>query len=567
METRQVMTFQTDTISGKPDPTRVVDGNHTRKIEGVYHRGNQVKLLLRLNEENSSVGICHIVAANGYDQTTVEAYEQSPEPRHIVISRKDEVSHLRKPQDFEYDIIAYQRPIPGKFYAQLPETIIVGRYKRDNVPVMGCFTRTMLREAFGKRTVDAEIDKKVEKAGQLPIPKPSRQRRRKDENLKIKREPREQCDLDRKIKIPDPVKEEVEVEVEVEAEVKKEIVDHLPDIFPSVGSSLVGTEQGTRRASSTLESLPSEILDIILDYVLDPDLPSHAVNSCESIRTEEVPETRTPNFPGILTTSQILKEQTLDWFFNRTLTIRAKCWPFHPPRNFGDQKLPATLIRQARKVRLDLSGLSYFQLTKPHPVITQLVNIINGGHAWNSLTLFVPPHYESLPTIARNPQVETLLGPLVAAVESQTNIIWDPTDFDGETQPSLTPLTIAVLHGNEELVDFILKHPVQVDDDRLGELTALQIAIQQDNVGVVQRLLWTDKVDINRKDQISNTPVHVAVFENNERILRLLLHTGKADIRVQNVSGETPLKMAQVQGKATMVKLLRDAIANGQAFG
>ena len=139
-----------------------------------------------------------------------------------------------------------------------------------------------------------------------------------------------------------------------------------------------------------------------------------------------------------------------------------------------------------------------------------------------------------------------------------------------------TPLEHAIINGNQDTIDLLLKHRVDVNTmDKFNETplykalfgkhnaiaesllkhgaevnirgkyknkTPLECAIMGDNQKGVDMLLEYG-ADVNTKDQFNRSPLHFAVNKEDNAITECLLKHG-AELNVENSEGETPLQCA-----------------------
>ncbi|KPM38335.1 hypothetical protein AK830_g8228 [Neonectria ditissima] len=77
-------------------------------------------------------------------------------------------------------------------------------------------------------------------------------------------------------------------------------------------------------------------------------------------------------------------------------------------------------------------------------------------------------------------------------------------------------------------------------------------------VGVVKRLLDTNKDEVDLTNTDGDTALHWAADSGYEAVVRILLETGQFDVNCKNKHGQTPLSFAVEDGSVTVVKLLLD---------
>jgi len=133
----------------------------------------------------------------------------------------------------------------------------------------------------------------------------------------------------------------------------------------------------------------------------------------------------------------------------------------------------------------------------------------------------------------------------------------------------LTPLHLATVGNHVAVVELLLESAeLDVNKAEKGGRTALFMAAEAGNAAVVALLLKTGRgVDVNVAKEGGWTSLHVAAEHNHAAVLRLLLAgtgTGTADtapkininVNALATSGITPLIMATAKGHVAAVALL-----------
>ncbi len=121
-----------------------------------------------------------------------------------------------------------------------------------------------------------------------------------------------------------------------------------------------------------------------------------------------------------------------------------------------------------------------------------------------------------------------------------------------------TPLIVAAMEGQLAAVQVLLAAD-GIDVDATGypfEYTALYHAAKKGHDVVVQTLLDTGKVDVNKLTFFGTTPLHEAAMEGRESVVRILLATGQAHVNAQDKYGRTPLTEAILAGCTGVVQVL-----------
>ena len=133
-------------------------------------------------------------------------------------------------------------------------------------------------------------------------------------------------------------------------------------------------------------------------------------------------------------------------------------------------------------------------------------------------------------------------------------------NVNATTVPGSTPLSIAVMYGNEALVKLLLdsgKFDVNLKNNNGS--TALMQAAYNRQEAIVKLLLDSGKVEVNSKDHDGFTALAVAAYIGHEAIVKLLLDSDKVDVNAKYHSDTTALSWAAKNGREAIVKLLLDS--------
>jgi len=118
----------------------------------------------------------------------------------------------------------------------------------------------------------------------------------------------------------------------------------------------------------------------------------------------------------------------------------------------------------------------------------------------------------------------------------------------------ITSLAAAVSSNNHQVVDLLLKHGAEANDER-GRRTALETAAKLNNISITQLLLWA-KADPKAGDSII-----LAVENQNIELISMLLQAG-ADIDKIDSEGRNELSAAAEKNDSNLVKYLLGLGAN-----
>jgi len=111
----------------------------------------------------------------------------------------------------------------------------------------------------------------------------------------------------------------------------------------------------------------------------------------------------------------------------------------------------------------------------------------------------------------------------------------------------LTPLHIAAMYGNLELVDLLLKYGADANAKTDHAVTPLHLAASWGRADVVKMLLERG-ADVNARDDKGWTPLHFATLNNHSNVAKILLENG-ADANIR-YNGRETLKSVESQIKA-----------------
>ena len=126
-----------------------------------------------------------------------------------------------------------------------------------------------------------------------------------------------------------------------------------------------------------------------------------------------------------------------------------------------------------------------------------------------------------------------------------------------------TPLILAALNNNVEVVRVLLEGGVNVEKANANQVTALHYAAYFGYLEVCRLLLdWRAKVD--PLDWLKETPLHDAARSGQLSVAKLLVERG-ADVRLKNDKGQTASDMARSKGKTYVAEWL-DLLSLGKVL-
>lgn len=146
-----------------------------------------------------------------------------------------------------------------------------------------------------------------------------------------------------------------------------------------------------------------------------------------------------------------------------------------------------------------------------------------------------------------------ILANKIKSIES----FFDNEGIDIDTVLNLeeqTPLHIAALNNNKDMVDFFLKKGFFINKTDAQDRSALHIAVLNDDEVMVDFLLKKG-ADVNKSDINLSTPLHLAAEKGNDTIIRLLVENG-ASLNEADDAGNTALHYAVSEGNNEAIKAL-----------
>lgn len=130
------------------------------------------------------------------------------------------------------------------------------------------------------------------------------------------------------------------------------------------------------------------------------------------------------------------------------------------------------------------------------------------------------------------------------------------SDVNCHGENDATPLQLAVQHGHEDLIEFLLTQGADLEAEDFNGRTALHYAAVEKNLGVLDILLKKG-ANICATDHNDAYPLHHAVGAGIQDNAFVLCEAGNSKYRdAQDNFGYTPLHYAVVNDDIEMVKLL-----------
>jgi hypothetical protein len=141
-------------------------------------------------------------------------------------------------------------------------------------------------------------------------------------------------------------------------------------------------------------------------------------------------------------------------------------------------------------------------------------------------------------------------GALMLLLEHRTNV--NAVDDKGNT--ALHMAARGVAPDRKRIVEILLEYHADANMKRKDGRTALIVAVQKDNVDVLNTLV-AKNVDLDATDVFGWTALHHAAFTGNEIIAALLLKNG-ANVDARGQHGRTALHCAAGGGKEKVARIL-----------
>lgn len=134
----------------------------------------------------------------------------------------------------------------------------------------------------------------------------------------------------------------------------------------------------------------------------------------------------------------------------------------------------------------------------------------------------------------------------------------DPSQVNARNNSGVTPLYLAALMGNVEIVNFLLAHNAYIEaENSLGErplAKAAKFGNSKGNYDTLKTLLEHGAI-VNCKDMFGQTPLHEAALQSGKNVINILVSYG-ADVAAKDEHNNTPLHEAAKTGNIDAAEAL-----------
>jgi len=125
-------------------------------------------------------------------------------------------------------------------------------------------------------------------------------------------------------------------------------------------------------------------------------------------------------------------------------------------------------------------------------------------------------------------------------------------DVNTSNLQGVTPLLLAVKHGNQHLAQVLLKSGADVNIVS-SDSSPLHECVRQHNATLLELLLSAPKANVNLQSDGGKTPLHFAILSQHADIVDLLLKKG-ADAKLKSMTGAGCLHFSVIEGDRAMVE-------------
>lgn len=120
----------------------------------------------------------------------------------------------------------------------------------------------------------------------------------------------------------------------------------------------------------------------------------------------------------------------------------------------------------------------------------------------------------------------------------------DKNFINTQNDKGSTLLHITVEHNKQNIAEFLLSMNIDINiQDNNGE-TALMLAVENENNGMVSLLANNETLDINLQDKLGDSALMIATLLKNDDIVKILLDNKNINTNLQDNNGATALILA-----------------------
>jgi ankyrin repeat protein len=114
----------------------------------------------------------------------------------------------------------------------------------------------------------------------------------------------------------------------------------------------------------------------------------------------------------------------------------------------------------------------------------------------------------------------------------------------------------AAMHGHTQIVSYLTRQGIDVNQQDEREQTALLWALQKGHTETFQELLQHENVNVNQQELLGYSALISAAEDGETECVRLLLENEAIDVNLRNVRGSTALITASANGHKEIVAML-----------
>jgi uncharacterized protein len=141
-------------------------------------------------------------------------------------------------------------------------------------------------------------------------------------------------------------------------------------------------------------------------------------------------------------------------------------------------------------------------------------------------------------------------------LEKARALIDEGAVIDAQSDRGETPLILATLAGQKEVVELLIEQGAAIDGRNIGGFTPLHAAAYAGDAAIAE-LLIAKGADVNdAQNKAGVTPLFPAIEEDHKEVAEVLITQG-ADLGSKERAGYTALTRALFKGHEDMVILLR----------